>query len=185
MNKFVASLIIFALFIPFSSWGQGKPNYVGQWYQHTSQGKTPVKSEAFQADRSDYPRTKKYNLKGNIRQLNSIMNTKPELLNLVVPYGDKIYTLNLAKVDVIASDFSVKTDKGNGNHKSGVQYRGIVDGHPDQLASLSLTPTDKSAVFSTPEGNFEISKAGSGFAVYNTVEMELPAITPTKTFTTL
>jgi hypothetical protein len=31
----------------------------------------------------------------------------------------------------------------------GVQYRGIVDNNPEQIASLNLSPDDKSAYFST------------------------------------
>jgi hypothetical protein len=102
------------------------------------------------------------------------MHTKPELLDLVVPYGDKTYTLNLAKVEITAEEFNVRSNNGVGHADIGVQYRGIVDNNPEQIASLNLSPDDKSAYFSTGEGNFVITKEGSEYIVYNDQVMELP-----------
>jgi len=167
-------LIIISTLFPSIIYSQGKPNFVGQWYEQQSRGKSKHRSEAFSPRPSDFSRTKRYNLKGNINQLNSIMHTKPELLDLVVPYGDKTYTLNLAKVEITSEDFNVRTNNGVGNADVGVQYRGIVDNNPDQIASLNLSPDDKSAYFSTGEGNFVITKEGTEFIVYNDQVMELP-----------
>jgi hypothetical protein len=186
MKKINIIFIVLCSLLPILSSGQGKPNYVGQWYQNISQGKSPVKADVFSRSKSDFPRTKRYNLKANINQLNSIMHTKPQLVNLVVPYGDKTYTLNLARVELTAGGFEVATDKGNSKHDTGVQYRGIVDNNPAQIASLNLTSTDKSAYFSTGEGNFVLTKEDSDYFVYNDQVMELPATiycqTPATTF---
>src|SRR5688572_9307830 len=173
MNKTLSLSILLLSLLPFLLKGQGKPNYVGQWYQERSQGKSPVRAEAFSPRQSDFARTKRYNLRANVNQLNSLMNTKPDLVNLIVPYGDKTYTLNLAKVQVTADEFSVKTNQGNSGHDRGVQYRGIVDNNPAHIASLSITQTDKSGFFSTNEGNFVIAKDGVDFIVYNDQLMEL------------
>ena len=167
-------IFIIASLFPIIIYSQGKPNFVGQWYEQQSRGKSKQRSEAFSSRPSDFSRTKRYNLKGNINQLNSIMRTKPDLVDLVIPYGDRTYTLNLAKVEIISEDFNVRTNNGIGNADVGVQYRGIVDNNPDQIASLNLSPDDKSAYFSTPEGNFVITKEGTEYIVYNDQVMELP-----------
>ena len=176
MKNLTPVLVIFSLLWPFISFGQGKPNYVGQWYERESNGKSPVKSEAFTRGKSDFPRTKRYNLKANINQLNSILNTKPALLDITVPYGDITYTLNLARVEVTTEQFTTNSDKGNAPHNTGVQYRGIVNNNPAHIASLNLTRTDKSLFFSTDEGNFVLTKDGNDFILYNEQQMELPGI---------
>ena len=169
MKKTHILFLLFWLFIPFiiDAQGQNKPNYVGQWYLREAQGKTPARSNPFREDDSDFPRTKKYNLRANMNQLNGIMNSKPSVLNLTIPYGDKTYTLNLARVEVATDNFAVKTGQGNRNHDKGVQYRGIVNGNPAHIASLSLTQSEKSAYFSTDEGNFIITKEGDEYIIYN------------------
>src|SRR5690242_19975138 len=113
MKQLYIFTLLALFFLPDAGWSQGKPNYVGEWYHHAAQGKKPHKGDVFKKSDSDYPRTKRYNLKANANQLNSILNTKPELLDLIVPYGDKTYTLNLAKVEITSPGFTVQTDKGN------------------------------------------------------------------------
>jgi len=159
--------IVLCSLLPFLVSAQTKPNFVGQWYQQTSQGKIHKKANAFKKGDSDFSRTKRYNLRADVNQLNSIMRTKPALIDFVVPYGDKKYTLNLARVDVTSDDFTLKTNTGDVTHTMGVQYRGIVDNNPAHVASMSLTPSDKSAYFSTDEGNFVINNDGVEFIVYN------------------
>jgi hypothetical protein len=174
MKNLSLFLVVLLSFLPLLISAQGKPNYVGEWYKRAAQGKKPEKANVFTPGKSDFPKTKRYNVKANINQLNSIMNKQPELVDLVVPYGDKTYTLNLAKVEITSEEFNVRTDKGSANHKNGVQYRGIVNNNPSHLASLSLTQTDKSAFFSTDEGNFVITREGVDFIVYNDQEMDVP-----------
>lgn len=111
MKKLGIFLLVFCSLLPFVVTGQPKPNYVGQWYQHQSQGKSPERAAPFTKDQSDFTREKKFNLKANINQLTSILNTQPELVNVTVPYGDQTYTLNLAKVDVVANDFSAHPER--------------------------------------------------------------------------
>ena len=66
-------LIIISTLFPSIIYSQGKPNFVGQWYEQQSRGKSKHRSEAFSPRPSDFSRTKRYNLKGNINQLNSII----------------------------------------------------------------------------------------------------------------
>lgn len=175
MKNLIILLILFSSIIPTLTSAQGhKPNYVGEWYQNSARGKKPHKASPFSNKPSNYAQEKKYNLKANANQLNSILNTKPEYLDLTIPYGDRSYTLNLAKVDVTAEGFSVKTNKGNVNHDKGVQYRGIVNNNPAHIASLSLTKTDKSGFFSTDDGNFVLTDEGVDFIVYNEQEIPVP-----------
>lgn len=80
-NLIIAILLILCL-LPDNSFSQ-KPDYVGQWLHEKAQGKTPVQSNAFSRARSDFSRTKRYNLNANINQLNSILNTRPELVRIL------------------------------------------------------------------------------------------------------
>src|SRR5689334_8465466 len=99
MKRISLILIVLCSLFPFLLSAQRKPDFVGQWYQQISRGKSPRKADVFSPGPSDFPKNKRYNLKGNINQLNSLMRTKPDLVNLTVPYGNKTYTLNLAKVE--------------------------------------------------------------------------------------
>src|SRR5215208_5274438 len=158
MKKLSFILILSCLLLPSFVSGQRKPNYVGEWYQRTSQGKPQTTiPDMFTLAPSDFPRTKRYNLKANMNQLNAVLRTAPDFLNLVVPYGEKTYTLNLAKAEVVAGNFSIRTNQGNANHNKGVQYRGIVDNNPAHISSLSLSPGNIQGYFSTDEGNFVIT----------------------------
>ena len=172
-NLFLLILFILLVF-PSISFGQTKPNYVGEWYQRSSQGKTPQQASIFSKGTSDFARTKKYNLNANSNQLNSILNTQPALLNLAVPYSDRTYVLNLSRVAVTATDFGVQTNNGRAAHNRSVQYRGIVNNNPQHIASLSLSGDDITSFFSTSEGNFTITKEGLQFIVYNQNDMPVP-----------
>src|SRR5688500_7048585 len=120
MKNLVILLILFSSVLPSLSSAQGnKPNYVGEWYQNSVRGKKPHKADPFSNKPSNFAQEKRYNLKANANQLNSILNTKPDFLDLTIPYGDRSYTLNLAKVDVTAEGFNVKTNNGNVNHDKG------------------------------------------------------------------
>lgn len=185
MKKFLLVLLVILFSFPLTVSGQ-KPNYVGEWYQRSAQGKSPQQANFLSRGTSDFARTKRYNLNANSNQLNSILNTQPELLNLAVPFGDKTYVLNLARVEVTATDFGVRTNNGKASHRGNVQYRGIVDGNPAHIASLSLSSNDLMGFFSTPEGNFTITKEGLQFIVYNQNDMPVPAgilcVTPDVTY---
>jgi hypothetical protein len=172
-NLFLLILGVFLVF-PLIIYGQTKPNYVGDWYQRSAQGKTPQQANVFSRGTSDFVRTKRYNLNANSNQLNSILNTQPALLNLVVPFGEKTYTLNLSRVEVTATGFGVRTNNGKSQHGKSVQYRGIVDNNPQYIASLSLSTDDVMGFFSTSEGNFTITKEGLQFIVYNQNDMPVP-----------
>ncbi len=174
MKNFILLILIAILVFPALVFGQAKPNYVGEWYQRSAQGKTPQQANIFSRGPSDFVRTKKYNLNANSNQLNSILNTQPALLNLVVPFGDKTYVLNLSRVEVTATGFGVRTNNGRAAHGKSVQYRGIVDNNPQHIASLSLSANDVTGFFSTDEGNFTITKEGLQFIVYNQKDMPVP-----------
>jgi hypothetical protein len=167
MKKIMALLAILLCCYGPGVYAQGKPNFVGEWYQRISQGRTPEKTNLFANAPSDFARTKKYNLQANINQLNSILRTQPGLLDLTIPYGGSTYTLNLARVDVTTPGLTVRTNKGPVNYAKGVQYRGIVNNNPAHIASISLHENDITGFFSTDEGNFVITKEGLQYIIYN------------------
>ena len=173
--KKLCLLTILIIFFSLLSEAQRKPDFVGQWYQRSAQGKTPLGiNNLVNRAPSDFPRTKRYNLKANVNQLNSILQNAPALLNLEIPYGETTYTLNLARVELTGNNFRVRTNKGNDGYSKGVQYRGIVNNNPSHIASLSLTPGDISAYFSTNEGNFVITKEGVDLILYNDEQLQAP-----------
>jgi hypothetical protein len=167
MKKALHLLVIISLLFPFFSSGQGKPNYVGDWYMRTSMGRTPQRVEPFSQAPSDFARTKRYNLKANAAQLSSLLRTTPALVNLVVPYGGTTYTLKLARVEVATNNLRVRTPQGSASYTKGVQYRGIVENNPGHIASVSIGQNTITGFFSTNEGNFVITKEGVDYMVYN------------------
>lgn len=173
MKNLLPFLAIILALLPSHICSQDKPNFVGEWYQSKAQGKTPVQADPFNRGQSDFARTKRYNLKANMNQLNSILNTKPELVNLVIPFGDETYTLHLSRTEILTEDFNVQTGKGQSRPSTGVQYRGIVNNNPEFIASMSLTKTDKSIYFSTAEGNIVIAREGNDFIIYNDKDQEM------------
>lgn len=137
-----------------------KPNYVAQWLAQRPQSKASLHTVSFDLIQSSFAKTKQYNLKADVK---SIMGTKPEVVSIFVPYDNRVFRLDLAKVDIVDKGFKVN----NKTPDTGVQYRGIVDGNPAHIASVNLTETDKSIVFATDEGNFIVTQKGKNFIVYN------------------
>lgn len=178
MIRLIEIVTVLCLLLPGTAFAQ---NRVGDWYQYHAQGKTPIQVIPFQVEEVKIQVfgdevTKRYIITADLKQLKLIMRKKPDLLDLAVPYGNKTYILNLARVDITAAGFKVKTSRGRTRRNIGVQYRGIVDGNPEHIASLNLTSTDKSAVFSTEEGNFVVTRDDVGFTVFNQEDMKIPSI---------
>lgn len=167
MKKFSGLLVLLLIFAGADLFAQGKPNFVGEWYQRSAQGKTPSRFDVFTTLASDFARTKRYNIRANTTQLSSILRTQPELINIAVPYGGRTYTLNLAKVNVTSPDLIVKTNRGVSTYAKGMQYRGIVNNNPAHVASLTISQGEVTAFFSTDEGNFILTKEGLEYIVYN------------------
>ena len=166
MKKFFV-LVVLLCTVSLSASAQGKPNFVGEWYQRIAQGKVPERVELFSQAPSDFARTKKYNIRADANQMNSILRSQPSLLNLTIPYGGKTYTLNLARVDVASEKFMVRTTSGPQGYLKGVQYRGIVDNNPAQIASVSISQGEITGFFSSGEGNFIFTREGLEYIIYN------------------
>lgn len=79
------------------------------------------------------------------------------------PYDDRTITLELYKVNILADDFTVVTDKSNGEaipYTPGIYYRGIVKGDDNSLAALSFFDGEMMGVVSTDQyDNINIGKS--------------------------
>ncbi len=90
----------------------------------------------------------------NTNVLQTIYKTKPETINLVIPYqGDNI-NISLYKVNIFADGFHGDTDKKKDfAFKHGVFYRGIVKDDNMSLASFSFFEKEMAGIVSNQEHN--------------------------------
>lgn len=173
--KQITFLLLLLLVASFPTFGQiqEKPNFVGDWYMAQAESQStsaPLTTAFFELVQSNFSRYRYYKLKANVDQLNSLMNRKPEIVSIAVPYGDRVFILDLARIEITDSAFQVNSKDAN----TGVQYRGIVNGNLAHIASVSFTETDKSIYFSTDAGNFVVTQKGKDFIVYNDQVIKAP-----------
>lgn len=170
MKHIIALILVSICLTASAQYSVTKPNYVGEWYASQSQSRAPIHTVGFELQKSNFSKTRYYKLKANVDQLNSLMDIRPGIVSMVIPYGDIIFRLDLARIDIVDSEFQVNNKAAN----TGVQYRGIVDGNPAHIASVSLTSTDKLIYFSTDAGNFVVTQKGKDYIVYNDHVIQSP-----------
>lgn len=114
-------------------------------------------------------------------QLQQLIATNSRNIQLSVSLNGKDYSLKLTRMNILAADFEIKTsdsDKPYIDHSKAVYYRGIVEGTPNSLATVSIFENDVMAVFSTPEeGNFVLGKIGENssteYILYNDKDLKI------------
>ncbi|NDI98653.1 T9SS type A sorting domain-containing protein [Flavobacterium sp. LaA7.5] len=90
----------------------------------------------------------------NVDVLNTIYNTKPETINLTIPYLGSTINVSLYKVNIFADGFHADTDKEKDfAFKQGVFYRGIVKDDNASLASFSFFENEMAGIVSNQEHN--------------------------------
>ena len=106
-------------------------------------------------------------LKLNAGSLQSIVkNNEPTLLFEIPREGEKPLKLELARHELLTSDFKVVTSGSDGHpvdYQPGIHYRGIVQNSPHSLVAISIFEDEIMGVISTPQdGNMVFGKIGEG-----------------------
>ena len=157
---------------------ESRTHYVGDWYQQSLGKQQPVSIDLFEQIIDDQQDTDIFSLQLNREELAYLLVNSPAFLNLSIPYGDQVVTLNLARVKVTGENFFINTDKGRVAYSPGIFYRGLVNNNPAQIASFSIFDDDVIGFYSTDDGNFVIGGLddGSGdYVVYNDHMLPTPA----------
>ena len=92
--------------------------------------------------------------------LNLIQATDQPTISFDLSLEERVYELELKAIDFLHPDFKVIDAHGKRMEvPTGKYYRGIVNGHPDSYAAISIFDDEVVGVFSTPsEGNFVLGK---------------------------
>lgn len=88
----------------------------------------------------------------NNNVIQTIYETKPETIELSIPYQGSSINVSLYKVNILAQDFHADTDKENDfAYKYGVHYRGIIKNDNESLVSFSFFKNKMSGLISNQE----------------------------------
>ena len=160
------------VFIAISTLGfaQSKTNFIGEWYYESLKENQPVPVAFFEPVDREGTDKEIFNLRLDQKKLSGLLLSEPSFINISVPYGNEVITLNLARVNISSENLFVNTDKGRIENSVSLHYRGIVNGNPAHIASFSLFDGDIMGFFSTDAGNFVIGKledASGDYCVYN------------------
>ena len=176
------SIAIVALaLLSSASFAQNQPNQVALWlqsFQSSHQAEpvavlehTELASRALPTEDADY-------MTLDNDQLASLFENKPAVIDFVIPRNGAMVNLTLARVNVVADDFSVTTDAAsNVAYKNGVHYRGIVNGDQSSIAALSLFDGEVMGFYNNAQGNYTIGKVDGEqdvMVVYNSKQLENP-----------
>jgi hypothetical protein len=124
----------------------------------------------------------------------TFMQQKSTAINLVLPGEDgTIYTLELARYEILTNDFEVHEMGANNSDKlvhytPGLYYRGVVKGIPGSLAAFSFFNNEIYGIFSIPNvGNFVVAPntmTGSAsdynkhYILYNDIDLLIKHLAP-------
>lgn len=109
-------------------------------------------------------------------QLAQIVSQKPQALELSYPFGNGEMTVELVKVDIFSSEFTVETDKGKvTNYNPGVYYRGIIKNDVNSVVAFSFFENDVIGIASIKDGgNIVLGKTidSEDFVVYDDLKLK-------------
>jgi Metallo-peptidase family M12/Secretion system C-terminal sorting domain/Fibronectin type III domain len=77
----------------------------------------------------------------DMRELQTLLATQPEALELSLPYQGEMVEVELLKIQLLTPDFQVVTDKSEGSGipvDAGIHYRGRIKGQNNSLAAFSF-----------------------------------------------
>lgn len=107
------------------------------------------------------------------KQAGQLLAQSPELLEMNLPSTDGTLELQLVKKEVTTFDFSVVTDKSNGQaipYTQGVHYRGIVKNRPNSVVAISVFDNEVMGLITTEDGNYNLGKMqgmDDTYVIYN------------------
>ncbi|MDO8367173.1 MAG: M12 family metallo-peptidase [Saprospiraceae bacterium] len=101
------------------------------------------------------------------QEIAELLQIAPQALRFAIPTDDGIMELELAQVDILASDFFVSTNTQNSiPHQPAIHYRGIVLGNPNSVASLSLSSSGVMGMVADETGTYQLGQMEDGSASY-------------------
>lgn len=109
---------------------------------------------------------------------NRLLTLAPEVLQISLPSVNGAFELQLIKQDITTFDFSVVTDKSNGqpiDYTKGLHYRGIVKNQPGSVVAISFFDNEVMGLISTDEGNFNlglVTGTTDTYVLYNDKKLE-------------
>ncbi|MBD3581702.1 M12 family metallo-peptidase [Flavobacterium selenitireducens] len=112
--------------------------------------------------------------------VNAIANSKPDAIEVAVPYLGNQLIVELFKVDLFNESFHIDTDKQkNIAYEKGAYYRGIVKGDNGSLVSMNFFNGEMSGVISGDDiGNVvvgRLQKAGNveNYIIYSDADLKI------------
>ncbi len=112
--------------------------------------------------------------------LENLLSAPRQTITFTIPnaHGDN-FDLELAKVDILSPEFTLGTLGTNAQenipYAGGVHYRGIVRGHPESVAAVSIFEDGLMAMISDNDGNFQVGKMEDGtdrYILYRTADLK-------------
>jgi hypothetical protein len=110
-------------------------------------------------------------LKLNSIDLSMIVNNRPNLIQLQIPYNGQTLKVDLFKKTIFSSDFRARTAAGESiDYSPGAYYRGIAHGENQSVAAYSFFKGSAFGLVSIPgQGNIVVSqmKGSKQYVVYS------------------
>ncbi|KFC22235.1 zinc metalloprotease [Epilithonimonas lactis] len=112
-------------------------------------------------------------------ELQTIVDEKPEALELTFPFEGADITVELVKNNIFTNDFKVSTDKGDKAYTPGVYYQGIIKGDNKSVVAFSFFDNDVVGVASGDQfGNIVLGKTKSSQDFVSYSDYKLKAKNP-------
>ncbi len=95
----------------------------------------------------------------NAKQLKTLVQQAPKAIELDVPYGNTIFTLELVKKTNLDENFKVETSQTSEiGYTKGVFYQGIVKGDTESVVALSFFEEELYGMVANANGNYVLGR---------------------------
>ncbi|NND95209.1 MAG: T9SS type A sorting domain-containing protein [Flavobacteriales bacterium] len=98
----------------------------------------------------------------DLGMVNELRTSSNQGFSLPLSISQETFNLNLVRVDIFSSDFTVTEQPSGIQHKieQGFHYRGVVEGHEGSIAAISISNDEVSGIISIPgqSGNMVLGK---------------------------
>lgn len=115
----------------------------------------------------------------NTDEVNTIVTSKNDYIEINIPYDGIIIPILLYKVDIQASAYQVDSDKAtNIPVEKGVHYRGIIKNDPNSLASFNFYKNQMSGIVSSEKyknlviGKLQTAGNNSDYSIYSDANLK-------------
>ncbi len=188
-RSFTSLLLVLSFLFPAPIFSQ---HPVAEWLNgfRSSADFMPVTLLTLNNDRSDLEQTVSNAtiLSPDADALDELLHTAPSTITFSIPVRDgSVMHLELAKVEILASDFSVGINgdfaQENFPYHRSVHYRGIIQGNPASVAAISVTSSGVSGMVADENGTRQLGLLEDGslnYIFYKTTDLK--AVSPNSCF---